>query len=188
MNQVTPVRGEAPITFGKVKQQLFADISNTRIGYPLAVILLAMGNIKVCFCFAWIHADLMGAFGFFADNLPYAWPQSTTPELGELRSWLLPMRSTLFLILRSSSMIELLFEIKYQVNHMSRSRERSSPNLEVGQWVSCGYFYLKILKFWWCHQWHVNRTLSCVSFILCRDSSTHDARTHTYAYVTLLTG
>jgi hypothetical protein len=52
MNQVTPVRGEAPITFGKVKQQLFADISNTRIGYPLAVILLAMGNIKVCFCFA----------------------------------------------------------------------------------------------------------------------------------------
>ena len=52
MKQVTPVRREAPITFGKVKQQLFADISNTRIGYPLAVILLAMGNIKVCFCFA----------------------------------------------------------------------------------------------------------------------------------------
>ena len=46
MNQVTPVRCEASITFGKVKQQLYADIYNTRISYPLAVILLAMGDIN----------------------------------------------------------------------------------------------------------------------------------------------
>jgi hypothetical protein len=52
MNQVTPVRREAPITVGKVEQQLYMDIYNTRISYPLAVILLAMGNIKACFCFA----------------------------------------------------------------------------------------------------------------------------------------
>ena len=31
MNQVTPVRCEAPITFSKVKQQLYTDIYNTRI-------------------------------------------------------------------------------------------------------------------------------------------------------------
>jgi hypothetical protein len=46
MNQVTPVRRETPITFGKVKQQLYAGIYSTQISYPLAVILLAMGNIK----------------------------------------------------------------------------------------------------------------------------------------------
>jgi hypothetical protein len=35
MNQVTPVVQEAPITFGKVKIQLFIDIYNTRISYSL---------------------------------------------------------------------------------------------------------------------------------------------------------
>jgi hypothetical protein len=39
------------------------------MSYPLAVILLAMGDIKACLCFAWIHTDLTGAFGFFADDL-----------------------------------------------------------------------------------------------------------------------
>ncbi len=34
INQITPVRHEAPITFGKVKQQLYANIYNTRISYP----------------------------------------------------------------------------------------------------------------------------------------------------------
>ena len=52
MNQVTPVRRDAPITFSKVKQQLYVDIYNTRISYPLAVIFLAMGDIEACFCFA----------------------------------------------------------------------------------------------------------------------------------------
>jgi hypothetical protein len=49
MNQITPVLREAPITFGRVKIQLYIDIYNTRISFPLAAILLAMGNIKACF-------------------------------------------------------------------------------------------------------------------------------------------
>jgi hypothetical protein len=49
MNQITLVAQEAPITFGRVKIQLYIDIYNTRISYPLAVIFLAMGNIKACF-------------------------------------------------------------------------------------------------------------------------------------------
>ena len=60
---------QSSYTFGKVKQQLYADTYNTRISYPLTVILLAMGDIKACFCFTWIHTDLTGAFGFFADDL-----------------------------------------------------------------------------------------------------------------------
>jgi hypothetical protein len=49
MNQVTPFVQEAPITFGRVKIPLHIDIHNRRISYLLAVILLTMGNIKVCF-------------------------------------------------------------------------------------------------------------------------------------------
>ena len=45
------------------------DNYNTRISYPLAVILLAMGDVKACLCFSQIHADLTGAFGFFANDL-----------------------------------------------------------------------------------------------------------------------
>ncbi len=69
MNQVTPVAKEAPIMFRQVKGQVYADIYNTRISYPTARILLGLANIKACFRFAWIHADLTGAFGFIADDL-----------------------------------------------------------------------------------------------------------------------
>ncbi len=49
MNQITPVAQEAPITFGRVKIQLYINIYITRISYPFAVIFLVMGNIKGCF-------------------------------------------------------------------------------------------------------------------------------------------
>jgi hypothetical protein len=66
MNQVTPVIHEAPITFGHVKMQLYTDIYNTHVSYPTLTILLAMADVKACFCFPHIHADLTGAFGFLA--------------------------------------------------------------------------------------------------------------------------
>ena len=69
MNQVKPVAKEAPITFGQVKGQVYVDIYNTRISYPNARILLGLANIKACFRFARIHADLTGAFGFIVDDL-----------------------------------------------------------------------------------------------------------------------
>jgi hypothetical protein len=68
MNQITPVAQEASVTFGRVKIKLYIDIYNTRISYPLAVIFLAMGDIKACFQFPCIHADLTGAFGLIADH------------------------------------------------------------------------------------------------------------------------
>ncbi len=66
MNQVTPITCEAPIKFGHVKMQLYIDIYNTRITCPTFIILLAMADVKVCFCFPRIHADLTGTFGFLA--------------------------------------------------------------------------------------------------------------------------
>jgi hypothetical protein len=66
MNQVTPVIHEAPITFGHIKLQLYTDIYNTRISHPTLTILLAMADVKACFCFPCIHADLTGVFGFLA--------------------------------------------------------------------------------------------------------------------------
>jgi hypothetical protein len=66
MNQVTPMIHEAPITFGHVKMQLYTDKYNTRVSYPTLTILLAMADLKTCFCFPRIHADLTGAFGILA--------------------------------------------------------------------------------------------------------------------------
>jgi hypothetical protein len=68
MNQVTPVIREAPITFRHVKMQLYTDIYNTRISYLTFTILLAMADVKACFCFPCIHADLTGAFGFLSEG------------------------------------------------------------------------------------------------------------------------
>jgi hypothetical protein len=68
MNQVTPVAQEA-VTFGYVESQIYIDIYNTCISHPTATILLGLTNIKACFQFPRIHADLTGAFGFIADKL-----------------------------------------------------------------------------------------------------------------------
>ena len=69
MNQVTPVAQEAPVMFGHVKSQIYMDIYNTRISYPNSTILLGLADVKACFRFPRIHADLTGAFGFIADEL-----------------------------------------------------------------------------------------------------------------------
>jgi hypothetical protein len=66
MNQVTPITCETPISFGHVKMQLYIDIYNTRVSYSTFIILLAMVDVKACFCFPCVHADLTGAFGFLA--------------------------------------------------------------------------------------------------------------------------
>ncbi len=66
MNQVTPVAQEAPVAFGHVKSQIYRDIYNMRISYPTATILPGLADIKACFRYPRIHADLPGAFGFIA--------------------------------------------------------------------------------------------------------------------------
>jgi hypothetical protein len=69
MNQITPVAQEAPVTFGHVKSQIYMDVYNTRISYQSATILLGLADVKACFQYLRIHADLTGAFGFIADEL-----------------------------------------------------------------------------------------------------------------------
>jgi hypothetical protein len=69
MNQITPVDQESPVTFGHVKLQIYIDTYNTRISYPTNIIIIALANIKACFRFVRIHADLTGAFGFLANDL-----------------------------------------------------------------------------------------------------------------------
>jgi hypothetical protein len=66
MNHVTPLTPKAPITFGHVKMQMYIDIYNTRITCPTFLILLAMADVKACFCFPRIHTNLTGTFGFLA--------------------------------------------------------------------------------------------------------------------------
>jgi hypothetical protein len=66
MNQVTHITCEAPVIFGHVKIQLYIDIYNTHVRYLKIIILLAMADVKACFCFPRIHADFTSAFGFLA--------------------------------------------------------------------------------------------------------------------------
>ena len=66
MNQVTPVDNKAPITFGTTKMKFLIDIYNTKISFPDALIFLDTADIKACFRFWRIHADLTCAFGFIA--------------------------------------------------------------------------------------------------------------------------
>jgi hypothetical protein len=56
-------------TFGHVKSQIYTDIYNMRISYPTAIILLGLADVKACFRYPKIHADLSGAFGFIAGEL-----------------------------------------------------------------------------------------------------------------------
>jgi hypothetical protein len=69
INQVTPVAQEATVWFGHVKSQIYTDIYNTCISYPTATILLGLADVKACFRYLRIHADLTGAFGFITDEL-----------------------------------------------------------------------------------------------------------------------
>jgi hypothetical protein len=69
MNQVTPAAQEAPETFGHAKSQIYTDIYNTCIGYPTATILLGLADVKACFRYPRIDANLTGVFNFIAYKL-----------------------------------------------------------------------------------------------------------------------
>ncbi len=113
-------------------------------------------------------------------GLPYVWPQLTTPKLMELRFRLLPMRSTPFLIPRSSSIwVSCSLRSKTESIAWVEAKNEAPSIWRWGDERVVLIFYLRILKIWWCHQWHVSRILSCVSFILCHDLSMHGAPVRT---------
>ncbi len=57
------------MAFGHVKSQIYMDIYNTHISYPTAMILLGLADVKACFRYPRLHADLTGAFDFIVDKL-----------------------------------------------------------------------------------------------------------------------
>jgi hypothetical protein len=87
MNQVTPVAKEAPVTFGHVKSQIYMDIYNTRISYPTTTILLGLADVKACFRYPRIHADLTGDFSFIADELYYLATAMVFGSTSSASSW-----------------------------------------------------------------------------------------------------
>ena len=69
LNEITSTEFEAIITFGDTKMKLYTLIYNMRISFPDQVILLATADIKACFRYPRIAADLTGAFAFLAQNM-----------------------------------------------------------------------------------------------------------------------
>jgi hypothetical protein len=66
---MTPIENEAGIDFGRAKMKFLTSIYNWRICYPDETNFIALADIKACFCFPRISADITGAFGFVADDL-----------------------------------------------------------------------------------------------------------------------
>jgi hypothetical protein len=69
LNEVTTTEFEALITFGTAKTEMYELIYNMRISFPYEEIFLAVADVKACFRFARIHADLTGCFGFSASSM-----------------------------------------------------------------------------------------------------------------------
>ena len=69
LNEITSIDLEAAITFGDTKMKLYKEIYNLRVSHPDQVILLATADIKACFRYPRIAADLTGAFAFVAQDL-----------------------------------------------------------------------------------------------------------------------
>ena len=87
MNDLTPTDDEAPITFGNTKKDVMSYIYNTRISYPKEEILLAAADVKACFRFPRIHADLTGAFGFVIAGIYYLATAMVFGSIASASSW-----------------------------------------------------------------------------------------------------
>ena len=72
MNDVTPTRKEADITFGCVYMAFCVWLWNLRISFPNEEIYLAFIDISSCFRWPRISPDLVGAFGFVVGSLYFA--------------------------------------------------------------------------------------------------------------------
>ena len=68
LNEVVPMEDEAEITFGTTEQEFLVWVYNLCISFPTVELFLALADVKACFRFGRIHADLTGAFGFLADT------------------------------------------------------------------------------------------------------------------------
>ncbi len=68
LNEVTSIKDNASIIFGDTKMHFYMDVYNLCISHPNKTIWLALADVKACFCLLWIHPDLTGAFGFYADE------------------------------------------------------------------------------------------------------------------------
>ena len=87
LNEVTLLELEAPITFGNTKKIFLTNLYNAPISSPDKVILLAMADIKACFCHPQLHPYLTGAFGFNAEHLYYLATAMVFGSIALASSW-----------------------------------------------------------------------------------------------------
>ena len=71
LNEHTPTDYEAEVTFGLVYRRFKILLFNMRVSFPDVDILLALADIKACFRYPRMHADVTGAFGFMANDMVY---------------------------------------------------------------------------------------------------------------------
>ncbi len=69
MNEITPTEFEVTLDFQKSKTKLLTTIYNLRVSHLWKRIYLALADITACFHFPKIQAEMMGSFGFMAEEL-----------------------------------------------------------------------------------------------------------------------
>jgi hypothetical protein len=68
LNHKTSTDFEAVIDFGKAKMNLLINIYNWQVSYPHETIYLPLADVTACFRFPRIFADVVGAFGYVAEE------------------------------------------------------------------------------------------------------------------------
>jgi len=87
MNEITPIEGEALITFGYVYMSFCIWIWNLRISFPDEDILLAFIDISACFRWPRIAPCLVGAFGFVIGPLFFGANAMVFGSVASATSW-----------------------------------------------------------------------------------------------------
>ena len=113
LNDVTTTEFEANITFGAAKLKLLQRIYNLRLSHPKRKIILALADICACFRFPRVHADLLGAFGFMAEELYFLATSMVFGSTASASSWETFRRAIKGLIIEYSSRPDLISKHKH---------------------------------------------------------------------------
>lgn len=138
LNEVTTTELEAAITFGQAKAELCRRIYNLRITYPESDILLAMADIKACFRYPRVHADLTGCFGFLARDLYFLATSMVFGSNTSATSWE-PFRRAIELLAATLYEVEGLIERHREYLNMLVWDLQLPAGTQLVKAVSCKY-------------------------------------------------
>jgi hypothetical protein len=136
LNDVMTTKFEPNITFGMAKMKLLQRIFNWRVSHSKIKIYLALLDIKVCFHFPRVHADLTGGFGFMAEQMYFLATSMVFGSNASTSSWGPFQRAIEALIIEYSMRFDLISEHKHLLD-MLKWEDKYIHISEFVQAVAC---------------------------------------------------